>query len=124
MFSKSCCLLVGTSLTDPNQRRLLDIAKSIRGDNGIHHYCIRKKHSESNVRAALDRALGENKELLDEKTRAGLDFEKTVKDLIRVMQSYEEKDAASFGVGTIWVNEHSDSEKVLRDIRLGESGKS
>jgi len=120
MFSKSCCLLVGTSLTDPNQRRLLDIAKTIRGDDKIHHYCIRKKHSTSSVGSALKRLLNEDNKLLEEKDKAKLNFDKTVKDLIKVMQIYEEKDAASFGVGTIWVEEYPDAANVLRELRRGE----
>ena len=34
------------------------------------------------------------------------------------MENYEEKDAESFGVGTIWVNEHPEAATVLRDIRV------
>jgi hypothetical protein len=116
-FSKSSCLMIGTSLTDPNQRRLLDIAKTIRGDDDIHHYCIRKRYSASDVSKSLDAVLQESPSLLGEKSSASLEKEETVKELIRVMESYEEKDAASFGVGTIWIKEHNEAANVLKELK-------
>lgn len=117
-FSQANCLFIGTSLTDPNQRRLLDIAKALRGDDAIHHYCIRRRYKAHAVKAELDRVLKADPDLFGEKVAANMRIDPAGPDLIRVMENYEEKDAESFGVGTIWVNEHPEAATVLRDIRV------
>ncbi len=55
--------------------------------------------------------------LLDEKSKANLNFEETVKFLIKTIESFEENDSSSFGVKTIWIDEYSEIPEVLKEIR-------
>ncbi|WP_429179790.1 SIR2 family protein [Aeromonas salmonicida] len=118
-FKDHNCLFIGLSFSDPNLRRLLDIAKNERGDEDIHHYCFKKKHDKSYVKAKLEKILSENEGILDEKTRAQLGLDNVVDELIKLMEKFEENDALSFGVGILWVNDHNEIPKILKNIRLG-----
>jgi SIR2-like domain len=116
-FKEAKCLFIGTSFTDPNQRRLLEIAKTLRGDNTVHHYCIRKRYEIAKVEHALKKVLDDEPTLLDEKQRTDLTLETTVKELIQVMENFEEQDLRSFGVGTIWVDAYANIPAILQQIR-------
>jgi hypothetical protein len=111
------CLFIGTSLTDPNIRRLLDIAKLQKGKSKEFHFIFKKKYKEEEVSRGLERLLEQNKILLDEKTKANLNFEETVKFLIKTIESFEENDSSSFGVKTIWVDDYSDIPEILKEVR-------
>lgn len=118
-FKDHNCLFIGLSFSDPNLRRLLDIAKNERGDNEIHHYCFKKRHDSSKVKAKLEKLLSENEDILDEKVRAQLRLDEVVDELIKLMEKFEENDALSFGVGILWVDSYDDIPDFLKTIRLG-----
>lgn len=46
-FTQNTCLFVGLSMTDPNLRRLLDVAIRRDGGDGARHYAILKRNSDS-----------------------------------------------------------------------------
>jgi len=113
-FKDANCLFIGVSFTDPNLRRLLDIARIQRGDNKIHHYCFRKKYDIDDVKKAIANIFKKKRskqklspEMLDE----------NAKSLIEVMENYETKDFESFGVQVIWIKEFSEIPEILRQIR-------
>lgn len=116
-FKDRNCLFIGTSFTDPNLRRLLDIAKVQRGDAEVHHYLIKKHYDRSEIEKTLQAILDKRPELLDEKIKAGLELEETVTGLINIIQKFEEQDALSFGVDVLWVNEYNDIPDVLSRVR-------
>ena len=116
-FKDFTCLFVGTSLTDPNLRRLLDIARTQRGDDGIRHYVIRRHYDAVELADRLRRLLAADTGILDEKKLANLQLEETVEHLRKIAERFEEDDARSFGVSTIWVNEHDEIPGILRQIR-------
>lgn len=118
-FKDHNCLLIGLSFSDPNLRRLLDIAKNERGDEEIHHYCFKKRHSSSNVKSQLEKLLSENEDILDEKAKAQLQLDDVVSELIKLMEKFEENDALSFGVGIIWVDKYEEIPESLKEIRVG-----
>ncbi|UPT68777.1 MAG: SIR2 family protein [Sphingobacteriales bacterium JAD_PAG50586_3] len=117
-FRDSNCLFIGSSLTDPNTRRLLDIAKKQSGDKEEQHFVFKMRHKEEYVKQRLQVLLKENRQLLDEKSLAELNFDDTVTFLIQIIERFEESDTSSFGVRTIWINEWSEIPDILRQVRL------
>ncbi|HEY41402.1 MAG TPA: hypothetical protein G4O18_06040 [Dehalococcoidia bacterium] len=111
------CLFIGTSFTDPNQRRLLDIARQQRGTNDIQHFLIKKRYSTIDTERALINILNTNDHTLDESAQAELAINETVEDLISAIHMFETYDAHSFNVEVIWVNEYSDIPQILKEIR-------
>lgn len=111
------CLFIGLSLTDPNLRRLLDIAKTQRGDSDLVHFAIRKKYDSSSLEESLSRILEKTPDLLDEKSRANLKLDESVKHLVRVMEKFETQDDMSFGISTIWIDDYKEFPIILKSIR-------
>lgn len=114
------CLFIGSSLTDPNTRRLLDIAKRQKGDTEEYHYVFKLKHQESAVKKRLQDILERSKSILNEKVLAELNFDDTVKFLIDIIERFEESDTASFGVKTIWINDWSEIPEIMKEVRLSD----
>lgn len=119
-FKDHNCLFIGLSFSDPNLRRLLDISKNERGNENIHHYCLKKRYKKSFVKDRLLKILEENQEILDEKSRAQLGIDGVVEELIKLMEKFEENDAFSFGVGIVWYEDHDDIPNLLKRVRTGE----
>lgn len=118
-FKDLNCLFIGLSFSDPNLRRLLDIAKNERGDEEIHHYCFKKRHNKGNVSSRLEKLLSGNEDILDEIILSHLRPHDFVSDLIQLMEKFEENDALSFGIGILWVDSYDDIPRILEDIRTG-----
>ena len=116
-FRDCKCLFIGISLTDPNLRRLLDISKLQKGPNSEFHYIIKKKYNLKKIEENIAKILEQNSDLFDEKVRANLKLDETVKHLVKVIEMFEENDAKSFGVGTIWVKGWEEIPDILRSIR-------
>lgn len=118
-FKDLNCLFIGLSFSDPNLRRLLDIAKKERGDDDIHHYCFKKKYNKVKTQQKLEKLLSENQEIMDEKSNAQLELEDAVEDLIKLREKFDEADALSFGVGVVWVDSYDEIPDLLKEIRVG-----
>lgn len=116
-FRENNCLFIGTSLTDPNSRRLLDIANQQRTATKGSHFIFKLRYKSEDVKKALEMLLNQNKDLLNEKSNAKLQLDETVKALIEIIESFEENDLKSFGIKTIWVNKFSDIPDILKQIR-------
>ena len=56
-FTRNTCFFIGLSMTDPNLRRLLDIAK-IKDDKSIRHYIFMRKEP---VKAGIPNHIKDNK---------------------------------------------------------------
>lgn len=117
-FRDSNCIFIGSSLTDPNIRRLLDIAKKQKGEKEENHFIFKMRHKEEAVKIRLKNLLRENHELLNEKSLADLNFDNTVKFLINIIKRFEESDTSSFGVKTIWINDWNEIPEMLKAVRL------
>lgn len=116
-FRDNNCLFIGTSLTDPNTRRLLDISNQQRTSTKGSHFIFKLRYKKADVSKALELLLTQNQELLDEKSKAKLQFDNTVDTLIETIESFEENDLSSFGIKTIWVNTYSEIPEILKQIR-------
>lgn len=116
-FNEKNCLFIGTSLTDPNLRRLLDISTNLRGSKKNSHYYFKRKHNPSDVKEKLQQLLNQHQELIDEKAKARLDLDESVSYLINIIEDFEIKDAKSFGADIIWVTDYSEIPNILRGIR-------
>ena len=120
-FRDNICLFIGVSLTDPNLRRLLDIAKSQKGDTDKQHYIFRKKYELEVIEKSLLKILDQNERLLTDKIKADLKIDETAKYLIDIIEKFEENDASSFGLSTFWVKDFDEIPKILRKIRKNEN---
>ena len=120
-FRDNICLFIGVSLTDPNLRRLLDIAKLQKGDTDEQHYIFRKKYKLDVIKDDLLKILGQNNPIFSKEVMAELNFDETAKYIIKIIENFEENDASSFGLSTIWVNDFSDIPKILEKIRKNET---
>jgi len=116
-FKDNTCLFIGVSLTDPNLRRVLDIAKMHRGDNQTPHFIIKKRHNSKILSVYLKSFLQQNKNIYNEKVMADLMLTETSEYLSSMMEKYEEADALSFGINTIWVDKYEDIPQILKSIR-------
>jgi len=118
-FRDKTCLFIGTSLTDPNTRRLLDIARIQKGDRGHFHYILKKEYEESDIKAELKDLLLRNKVQLLDKPEANRILDETARLLKDIYESFEENDCLSFGVRTIWVKDFQDYPGILSKIKNG-----
>jgi hypothetical protein len=92
-FSQKTCLFIGTSLTDPNMRRLLDIASTQRGNKEKPHFIIAERPH------------------IKEKHNNSLEH---LEDSIL---HFKAQDAWSLGINTLWVDKRDDIPRELSKIR-------
>jgi len=116
-FRENTCLFIGISLSDPNTRRLLDIANLQKGSLNKYHYIIKKRYDRDKIKKSLEIVLSQDNTISNEKTDESLGIDKTVNYLVEFMETFEEEDAMSFGVKTIWVKEFSEIPSILIKIR-------
>ncbi|EIT84146.1 hypothetical protein A374_16914 [Fictibacillus macauensis ZFHKF-1] len=116
-FKDKVCIFIGISLTDPNIRRLLDIAMLQKGDKPKNHYIFKMKYNPKEVERNLEELLSRNAPLLNEKVKANLNLDETSKQLLIKMEEFEELDAASFGIKVIWINDYKEIAKILKEVR-------
>jgi len=116
-FKDNTCLFIGVSLTDPNLRRILDIAIAHRGEDDRPHYIIKKRYDSKNISNNLKSILNRNRNLYNEKVMSKLMLSETTEYLVKMMERYEEADALSFGINTLWVENYKEIPSVLKSIR-------
>jgi hypothetical protein len=116
-FRDFTCLFIGSSLTDPNIRRLLDIARIQRGEKQQHHFIFKKRYKLVEIEDKLKNLITENKILFEEKNESKLNFDETVKYLTKTIEEFEQNDTLSFGVQTIWIDDYFEIPEILREIR-------
>lgn len=116
-FRENTCLFIGTSLTDPNTRRLLDISNQQRTEKNGSHFIFKLKYKREDVEKSLEILLDQNTDLMDEKIRSELKLHNTVDTLIQTIESFEENDLMSFGIKTVWIDRYSEIPEILKEIR-------
>jgi len=90
------CLFVGLSMTDPNMRRLLEIAAKKRIENGgeCQHYVIMRRFK-----------LNDSEEV------------EAIKSFERVNESLQETFFSELGVNLLWIDEFSEIPILLKQIK-------
>lgn len=116
-FRDKVCLFIGTSLSDPNIRRLLDISNSQKKQKK-YHYIFKKKINKKWLSNRIDFIFSQTPEIYDEKIKSKLLLDETIDFWIKYNNRYEEKDSESLGVKTVWIDEYDeDISKILKKIR-------
>lgn len=100
-LNQNRCLFVGLSLTDPNLRRLLDVAMRRSPDRTQFHYAFKKRYDEPEILKS------EAVRKLPAKDRY------SIPDLIRIVERLEEQDANNLGLNVIWVDEYAEIPGIL-----------
>jgi len=117
-FKDSSCLFIGSSLSDPNQRRLLDIANVQRGaNNSPEHFIIKQRYSLNIIRKKLKDFLEANFDVFTKKEQEGVDFDELAGFMIDAVHKFENNDALSLGVQVIWVDSHDEIPEILQNMR-------
>ncbi len=99
-FRKNTCLFIGQSGTDPNLRRLLEIAK--QRTQASKHYIILKKTSEDKLIADLN----------ENKPNA-----KAITAILDVHHKLQEISFDEIGLNVIWIKDYDEIEDVLNRIK-------
>lgn len=86
------CLFIGLSMTDPNLRRLLDIATKKNVDDNCKHYVIMKRFKINNGN-------------------------KNIKQFSQINEELQESFYHELGVNVIWVNDYSEIPNLLKQIK-------
>lgn len=116
-FRDKTCLFIGISLTDPNIRRLLDIANTQKKQRKFH-YIFKKKIKKEWLKERLLKLFKDFPEDFDEKVQNNLLLDETISFLIEFNNRFEEKDSESLGVKTVWIDDYdSDISSILKRIR-------
>jgi hypothetical protein len=114
-FRNKTCLFIGSSLTDPNTRRLLDIAKSqTNGKN--YHYIIKPRYNFDKIKAKLEVFQNDKTSNPIHRLISRLDSAGSTRFLIDAIEKFEEEDAMSFNIKTLWVKDVSEIPIVLKKI--------
>ncbi|MBD9573852.1 SIR2 family protein [Pseudomonas sp. PDM23] len=85
------CLFIGCSMTDPNQRRLLEISQSKR--SGVRHYAILKDNWKSKTENFSSQEAG------------------------NILRGFEEASLSKLGVSIIWINDYNEIPDIVASIK-------
>lgn len=114
-FKDSNCLFIGHSFSDPNLRRLLDIAKLQRGNESVQHFLIKKKYCVNAISNQI-LSLAEQKDELQHLLEDNNLLKEISEGLLKIVVKFEQEDAHSFGVEIVWVDEYSEISDILDSI--------
>lgn len=115
-FRDKTCLFIGSSLTDPNLRRLLDISNYQR-DKAKFHYIIKQRHNYNSVKQNLETYFTNPSSNQMNKLIARLNEAESIRFLCEAIERFEESDALSFNIKTIWVDDHTEITSILKKIQ-------
>lgn len=113
-FRDNTCLFIGTSLSDPNIRRLLDISLKQKGNKKKHHYIFKKRISTKYLKEKISNIINDKDKLLKEDK---FDNDEALRFLRDIYERFEENDSASLGVQTIWINDWEEIPDIIRRMR-------
>lgn len=103
-LSQKVCVFVGLSMTDPNIRRLLDVAMRKTPNRKANHYVFRKKCDRKRVGEVLSPKHGRRKRTAD------------IVDFARIVELLEDQDSRNLGLNVIWVDDYTEIPKIFQRI--------
>jgi len=114
-FRETSCIFVGLSMTDPNQRRLLEAAKQTSTPK---HYCFLRSTSWEQIQSSLDfrwkeRGRGAGRPAGDQKDQ----LERRLKLTASLVDNSRASALEELGVHTIWYQDHSELPDHIRALR-------
>lgn len=104
---ESNCLMVGLSMTDPNLRRLLEIAA--RNFDKPRHFAFMKRIKKENFIYEVDASSGEKIKIIDNELGA--------EDFLEKHHVLNEELMKELGVTILWYEEYNEIPEILNDIR-------
>lgn len=113
-FKNKTCLFIGVSLTDPNMRRLLDIAQK-ENPNSNKHFIIKKRFDYDEALLKIMTFQTDKSKDTMQKIICFFDSNQP-SNLKKQINLFEERDALSLGVKTYWVNGHEAIPYILDQI--------
>ena len=113
-FRDKSCLFIGSSLTDPNIRRLLDIANTQKNNNKFH-YIVKIRPDKEEIKTSLKLLFNDDPDIFNEKSNSQISFEDIVNFITKIHERFEERDSESLGVKTVWIESF---EKDISDILM------
>ncbi|MDI9864004.1 SIR2 family protein [Flectobacillus sp. DC10W] len=112
-FSDKTCLFIGSSISDPNIRRLLDVAKSKSFSSEPRHYCLLKEPNRNEYIRKLEQ--GENH--FSKYSSIYVDEIDSISKVMAIMtKDMIEKDMKSLNIQVIWYKEHFEIPEILNSI--------
>jgi hypothetical protein len=114
-FRETSCIFVGLSMTDPNQRRLLEAARQTATPR---HYCFLRKTSWKQIQSSLnfrweERGRGAGRPAVEQKDQ----LEKRLKLTASLVDNSRASALQELGVHTIWYEDHSSLPNLIRQLR-------
>jgi len=126
-FRENVCLFLGVSFTDPNLRRLMDVASTLKRDKRHLHYILVERPSRRQaamvtyvLEAILMRAGGALFEDVEKGAKMRHRLSAMADHIAAIINASVERDFLSFGMHTIWVENFSIIPALLAQIRTGQ----
>ncbi|MGG1639119.1 SIR2 family protein [Paenibacillus sp. NRS-1760] len=104
-LKESVCLFIGISFTDPNMRRLLDIAS--RRNNKVKHYALMERKDLENAEELL------GKDLMNQVNKQSAHLLQSFLDDIH---TFKEMEFQKMGIQIIWYNDHAEIPEIIQQI--------
>ena len=103
-FGQYVCLFIGLSMSDPNLRRLLDVAMRKNPERKANHYVFKKRNDPNRLSGEIAQLElpGNNGE--------------TAREFVLMSEILEEQDSLNLGLNTIWIDEFSEIPAFLRNL--------
>jgi hypothetical protein len=83
----------------------------------MRHFVIKRRYPHDTIETRLRRLLEENEDVFNRKVLQSIAFTELVTEMIDAVHRFDENDASSLGVQTVWVDEFPQIPEVLQKMR-------
>lgn len=114
-FRERSCLFVGSSMSDPNQRRLLEAARRETGSSdSVPHFAILKRTSTTSVLNSIGIGWGQRGRPSDAEKR---ELDLRLRAASALVDGSKNDSLLDLGVRTIWVDDYADISDVIWRVK-------